>query len=157
MKLLSTVWFRRLQSSSALPFTCVRKIATRDHGRVMNRLLIVAILIIYAVPLHVQAQHADLAKLKADAQRIVRVIGGDRAKTQAYCQIQSLGDEMDRAEQMMDEQKGDALTKKINDLEKQIGPEYLALFNALNNVDQNSKDFQDILSLFHALDKSCPH
>jgi len=90
MKLLSTVWFRRLQSSSALPFTCVRKIATRDHGRVMNRLLIVAILIIYAVPLHVQAQHADLAKLKADAQRIVRVIGGDRAKTQAYCQIHSL-------------------------------------------------------------------
>jgi len=48
------------------------------------------------------------------------------------------------------------LTKQINDLEKQIGPEYLALFDALNNVDQNSKDFQDILSLFHALDKSCP-
>jgi hypothetical protein len=41
----------------------------------MNRLLIVSILIIYAVPQHVQAQHADLAKLKADAQRIVRVIG----------------------------------------------------------------------------------
>jgi hypothetical protein len=41
---------------------------------VMNRLLIVAILIAYAVP-HAQAQHADLAKLKAVAQRIVRVIG----------------------------------------------------------------------------------
>ena len=64
---------------------------------------------------------------------------------------------MDRAEQTMDEQKGDMLTKQINDLEKQIGPEYLALFDALNNADQNSKDIQDILSLFHALDESYPH
>jgi hypothetical protein len=63
----------------------------------MNRLLIVAILIISsAVPLQVQAQRADPAKLKTDAQRIVRVVGGDRTKTQAYCQINSLGGQIDR-------------------------------------------------------------
>jgi hypothetical protein len=95
--------------------------------------------------------------LKGYAQNVVSIIRGDKAKTQAYCQIHSLGDEMDRAEQTMDEQKGDVLTKKINDLEKRIGPEYLALFNALNNADQNSQDFQDILSLFYGLDESCPH
>ena len=49
------------------------------------------------------------------------------------------------------------LTKRINDLEKQLGPEYLALFDALDNADQNSKDFQDILSLFDKLGESCPH
>jgi hypothetical protein len=38
-----------------------------------------------------------------------------------------------------------------------VGPEYLALFDALNNADQNSKDFQDILSMFDTLDESCPH
>jgi hypothetical protein len=104
-----------------------------------------------------QTQQSDTIKLKAYAQNVVSIIRGDKAKTQAYCQIHSLGDEMDRAEQTMDEQKGDVLTKKINDLEKRIGPEYLALFNALNNADQNSQDFQDILSLFYGLDESCPH
>jgi hypothetical protein len=117
----------------------------------MNRLLIVAILIISsAVPLQVQAQRADPAKLKADAQRIVRVVGGDRAKTQAYGQI-------DQAVREKDEQKADALTRKINDLEKTLGPEYLAFFDALNNLDQNPKEFRDILLVFDTLNQSCPH
>jgi hypothetical protein len=102
-------------------------------------------------------QQPDTIKLKAYAQNVVSIIRGDKTKTQAYCRIHSLSDEMDRAEQTMDEQKGDVLTKKINDLEKQIGPEYLALFDALGNASQNSTDFQDILSPFHALDESCPH
>src|SRR5215470_6865617 len=109
------VWFRWLQSSSALCFRCVRKTGTRDHGGVMNRLLIVAIFIICVVPLHAQAQHADLAKLKADAQKIVRVIGGDRAKIQAYCQINNLGGQVNQALREKDEQKADALTRKISD------------------------------------------
>jgi len=123
----------------------------------MDRLLIIAVVLLNsAVTSYAQAQRPDTAKLKAYAQNVVSIIRGDKAKTQAYCQIHSLGDEMDRTEQIMDEQKGDALTKKINDLEKQIGLEYLALFDALNNVDQDSKDFQDILSMFNTLDKSCP-
>ena len=123
----------------------------------MNRLLIIGILLNSAVALYAQAQQPNTAKLKADAQKVVSIIRGDKAKTQAYCQINSLGGEIDLAAQARDEQKADALTKKINDLEKQLGPEYLALFDALNNADQNSKDFQDILSMFDTLDKSCPH
>lgn len=122
----------------------------------MNRLLIVAILIIYAVP-HAQAQHADLAKLKADAQRIVRVIGGDRAKTQAYCQINTLSGQINQAVREKDERKADALTRKVNDLEKTLGPEYLAFFDALNNLDQNPKEFRDILPMFDTLSQSCSH
>jgi hypothetical protein len=123
----------------------------------MNRLLIVVILVISTAPLYAQAQQPDMAKLKADAQKVFSIIRGDKAKTQTYCQINSLGGEIDLAAQARDEQKADALTKKINDLEKQLGPEYLALFDALNNADPNSKDFQDILSMFDSLDESCPH
>jgi hypothetical protein len=123
----------------------------------MDHLLVIAVLLNSAVTSYAQAQQPGTAKLKAYAQNVVSIIRSDKAKTQAYCQINSLGNEMDRAEQTMDEQKGDMLTKQINDLEKQIGPEYLALFDALNNADQNSKDFQDILSLFNSLDESCPH
>ena len=122
----------------------------------MNWLLIVAILVICASPLYAWAQQPNTAKLKADAQKVVSVIRGDKAKSQTYCQINSLGGEIDLAAQARDEQKADALTKKINDLENQLGPEYLALFDALNNADPNSVDFQDIMSLFENLDKTCP-
>jgi uncharacterized protein YpiB (UPF0302 family) len=53
-----------------------------------------------------------------------------RLRPQTYCQIHSLGGEIDLAAQARDEQKADALTQKINDLENQLGPEYLALFDA---------------------------
>ena len=122
----------------------------------MSRLLIIGVLLYSAVPLYAQAQQPNTAKLKADAQRVVSIVRGDKAKTQVYCQINSLGGEIDMAAQAKDEQKADVLTKKINDLEKQLGPEYLALFDALNNADQNSKDFQDIISMFDSLDQSCP-
>jgi hypothetical protein len=35
------------------------------------------------------------------------------------------------------------LTERANELEKQLGPEYHALFDALNDADPNSKDVQD--------------
>ena len=122
----------------------------------MNRLLI-GLLLVLTAPLYAQAEQPDMAKLKADAQKVVSVIRGDKAKSQAYCQINSLGGEIDLAAQARDEQKADALTKKINDLENQLGPEYLSLFDALNNADPNSVDFQDIMSLFENLDNTCPH
>ena len=122
----------------------------------MNRLLI-GLLLVLTAPLCAQAEQPDMAKLKADAQKVVSVIRGDKAKSQTYCQINRLGGEIDLAAQTRDEQKADALTKKINDLENQLGPEYLALFDALNNADPNSVDFQDIMSLFENLDKTCPN
>ena len=122
----------------------------------MSRLLIIGVLLNSALALYAQAQQPDTARLKTDAQKVVSIIRGDKAKTQVYCQINSLGGEVDMAAQAKDQQKADALTKKINELEKQLGPGYLALFDALNDADQDSKDFQDILSMFDTLDQSCP-
>jgi hypothetical protein len=93
----------------------------QSQGELMNQLIIV-ILIISTAPLFAQAQ-PDPAKLKADAQKVVSIICGDKAKTQAYCGINSLGGEIDLAARARNEQKADELTKKINDLEKELGPE----------------------------------
>jgi hypothetical protein len=38
---------------------------------------------------------------------------------------------------------------------KKIGPEYLALLEATKDVDPNSKDGQEIVSIFDKLDSSC--
>ena len=123
----------------------------------MNRLLLLGLFLISGTALYAQGAQPDMAKLKDDAQKVVSIIKSDKAKTQTYCQINSLGGEIDLPAQARDEQKADALNQKINDLEQQLGPEYLALFDALNNADPNSKDFQDIMLLFENLDNSCPH
>ena len=44
----------------------------------MNRLLIIAILVISTVPLYAQDQMPNTAKLKADAQNVVKIISGDK-------------------------------------------------------------------------------
>ncbi len=126
-------------------------------GAFMNRLLIVGLLLLSTVPLCAQAQQPNMAKLKADAQKVVSAIRGDKAKTQAYCQINSLGGQMVEAAHEKDSKKAEALSQRVDDLEKQLGPEYHALFDALYDADPNSKDVQDILSMFNKLDESCPH
>ena len=58
--------------------------------RHLNGLLIVAILLASTVPLYAQRQQQNVAKLKADAQKVVSIISGDEAKTQTYCQARDL-------------------------------------------------------------------
>ena len=116
----------------------------------MNRLLILAILIIS--PLFAQAQQPNAAEL---AQKVVSIISGDKAKTQTYCQILDLSDELDQADQQKDREKAEWLSQKINELQKKLGPEYLALLKATEHVDPNSKDGQEVVSNFVKLDNSC--
>jgi len=122
----------------------------------MNRPLMVGILIISTAPLFAQAQ-PDPAKLKADAQKVVSIISGNKAKTQAYCQIANLGDQIGEADQQKDRKKAEALAQKMNELEKQLGSKYLALVDETQDFDPNSKEGQEIESLFDKLDKSCAH
>jgi hypothetical protein len=120
----------------------------------MNRLLIVAILIIGILPLYAQSQQPDAAEL---AQKVVGIVGGDKTKTQTYCQVLDLSDELDQVDRQKDREKAEDLSQKINELQKTLGPEYLALLEAAKYVDPNSKDGQEIVSIFDKLDENCPH
>ena len=106
------------------------------------------------MPLFAQGQ-PDSAKLKADAQKVASPIRGDKAKAQTYCQFDSLSEQIDEAARAKDTKKVEALTERANELEKQLGPEYLALLEATKDVDPNSKDGQEIVSIFDKLDSSC--
>ena len=120
----------------------------------MNRLMIVAILIIGILPLYAQSQQPDAAEL---AQKVVGIVGGDKTKTQTYCQVLDLSDELDQVDRQKDREKAEDLSQKINELQKTLGPEYLALLEAAKYVDPNSKDGQEIVSIFDKLDENCPH
>ena len=57
--------------------------------------MIAGILVISTMPLFAQAQ-PDPAKLKADARKVVGIIGGDKAKAQTHFQIANVGEQMNR-------------------------------------------------------------
>jgi hypothetical protein len=123
----------------------------------MRTVLIIAILIISTAPLYAQGAQPDAAKLKADARNVVGIIGGNKAKTQAYCQIAIVGEQMNQAIQVKDKKKFDELAQKLPELEKSLGPEYLGLVESLGKVNLPPKDGQEIVSIFDTLDASCPH
>src|SRR6516162_7866796 len=118
----------------------------------MNRLLIVVILIIGTLPLYGQGHQPNTAEL---AQKVVGIIGGDKTKTQTYCQVLDLSDELDQVDQQKDRKKAEDLSQKINGLQSKLGSEYLALLEATKYVDPNSKSGREIVSIFDKLDSSC--
>ena len=72
----------------------------------MNLRLIVTILVIAAAPVCAQAQKPTPAKVtKADAQKVLKIISSDKAKTRIYCQMAKLGDQMEQANETGDSKK----------------------------------------------------
>jgi len=131
--------------------------------------LIVAALVVAAVPMCAQAQApnppkpskpakaapaAPVSKVAA-AQRVVKTISGDKTKTETYCDIGKLGEQIEQAEQKNDMKKIDELNKKMDELATKLGPEYVALMGQLEDVDPSSKEGQDISSALGGLDKLC--
>lgn len=121
----------------------------------MNRLLTVATLIISAVPLYAHGQDANVAALKAEAQKVVSFISGDKVKTDNYCEIVDLSDQIDEAEEDKDSQRVGNLSQKMGKLEEKLGTEYIALVRGLRGVDPNSRDGREIDSIIEKLDVFC--
>jgi hypothetical protein len=124
--------------------------------RLWNGLLIGTILVISTAPLYAQRQEQNIAKLKADARNVVGIIGSDKIKTQTYCQILGLTAQLDQAKQEKESKKTRALSQKVDQVQKQLGPEFAALIKGLNRIDLNSRDGREILSIIETLDQSCP-
>ena len=146
----------------------------------MNRLLIV-ILAICSVPLHAQGAQPDAANLKAEARNAVGTIGADKHKTQTYCQILDLERQLADQEENnnkkknkkkdkdknknkdkdkdkdKDKKKAEALSQKINQLQKQVGPEFVTLDNILKRLDLTSPDGREIALIIQSLNQTCPY
>jgi 5'-3' exonuclease len=118
---------------------------------------IIAVLAIAAMPIAALPAGA-LAQgkaTKAEAQKIVKMISGDKAKTQTYCDIAKLGDQISDADEKKDTKKVDQLSKQMDDMSTKMGPEYLAFMDGLQDVDPGSKEGTDIAIILDSLDKLC--
>jgi mevalonate kinase len=117
----------------------------------MNPKSMVAILMMVTAPVYAQAQKPT----RADAQRVFEIISGNEVKTQIFCDIGKLGDEIEQAAEKKDTRTADELRRKIDELGRKLGPEYAALMDGIQDVDPESEDGQQIRSTIQALDKLC--
>jgi hypothetical protein len=112
----------------------------------VNLRLMVTILVIAAAPICAQAQ---------DAQKVLKIISSDKAKTRIYCDMAKLGDQMEQANEKGDSKKFDELFQRMYELGKKLGPEYAALIDGLQDIDPESEVGQQISSTLDALDNLC--
>ena len=121
----------------------------------VNVKVVVAILLIVGVPVCAQAQSTPRAS-KADAQRVVEIISSDKAKTQVYCDLQDLGEQMERAYGERNLKLADELLQKIDTMGKTLGPEYIALIDRLELLDpEKDKLGAEIMFELTALNRLC--
>jgi hypothetical protein len=112
----------------------------------------VAILAISVAPIYAQAQHASADTLKAEARNFVKIISGDKRKSQTYCKIVELNDQIDQEENPIEAQE---LVRKRDKLEDKLGRRYIALVTGIMSIDKDSRDYRQIASILEPLGKLC--
>lgn len=82
----------------------------------MNLKSIVTAFIFAAVPACLQAQQLlpNAPKpTKADAQRVIQIISGDKTKRERYCDLAKLDDQIEQANNVKDTKKAETLSQKL--------------------------------------------
>jgi len=120
----------------------------------MNPKLVVAISLFTALPAIAQSQDAP-KPTKADVQKVVQMIIGDKAKLQAFCDIGKLQFQMEQADEKKDTKALEALGKKADEVAQTIGPDYVKLMDGLDLVDPSSPEGRDFDAMFANLAKQC--
>ena len=124
----------------------------------MKLKIVFAIAVLAATTALAQAQPAppNVPKpTKADVQKVVQIVSGDKAKTQTYCELAKLDDQMASLDPNKDQKKLEALSDQADALAQKIGPEYVRMMQGLDQVDENSPEAKEFTALLSQLDKLC--
>jgi ABC-type transporter Mla subunit MlaD len=124
------------------------------------KLKLVAAIFALAIPALAHAQQSGPQPkapkpTTADAQNVVQIISSDKEKTQAYCDLNKLFDQIQVAKEKNDSNTIQALGKQLLPLVDKLGPEYPKVIGGLDQVDLTSSEGEELLSILSELDKSC--
>ena len=122
--------------------------------------LVAAISVLAAIPALAHAQQGGPQPnapkpTKVDAQNVVQIITSDKVKTQAYCDLTKLEDQVKALRQNTDTKTVETLTKQAEALIDKLGPEYFRLMDGLERVDPKSSEAKEFMSILSELDKRC--
>jgi hypothetical protein len=99
-----------------------------------------------------QAKQPSADTLKMEARNFGKIISGDKRKSQTYCKIVEINEQIDEKEDPREARK---LTQKRDKLGKKLGSKYVVLVSGLMRIDRGSRDYQQIASILEPLHKSC--
>jgi hypothetical protein len=120
----------------------------------MDRKVIVAVLLVAALPMYAQAQNPKVNK--GDAQKVVTIISSDKIKTQTYCDIQKLALQIEEASKKKEHGKTvNELYHKVKTLEENLGPEYVAWTDGLPDIAKDDQLAAEFVRAVTALDRLC--
>jgi hypothetical protein len=123
------------------------------------KLKLVAAISALAIPALAHAQQGGPQHVpkptKADAQNVVQMITSDKVKTQAYCDLAKLFDQIQVARESNDSNTIQALDKQLLPLVDKIGPEYVKVIEGMDQIDLTSSEGIELLSILSELDKRC--
>ena len=91
----------------------------------------------------------------ADVQQLVEMIGSDKSKLRAYCELGKLHDETRQAVQYNDANAIAAITARTKDFEQQLGLEYDKVLDGLDQIDFSSDVGERIAAAFYTLQEKC--
>ena len=83
------------------------------------------------------------------------MVRSDKVKTRAYCDLTKLEGQVEAAAQKNDTKTLEALNKQGGALVDKLGPEYYKLMDELEEVDPNSSEAKEFMSILSGLDKLC--
>ena len=126
-------------------------------GELLMKLKLVAISAL-AIPTLAYAQQSRVVRpplTKADIQTVVQIVTNDKAKTQAYCDLNKLYTQVEAAQQNNDFDRVEALTRQADGLVEKLGPEYSKMIGGLEEIDLTSSEGKEFMSILSGLDKLC--
>ena len=91
----------------------------------------------------------------ADVQHLAEMIGGDKSKLSAYCELGKRHDETRQAVEYNDTNAIAAVAAKTDDVERQLGVEYDKVLNGLDQIDFSSDEGQQVAATFYNLQQKC--
>lgn len=118
----------------------------------MNLMLMFVISVVSAAQMYAQTEQPGAVKLKAEARTFVKIVSGDKLKSETCCEIVELNDQIERQEDPIEAQQ---LSQKRDKLGEKLGPKYVALVAGLMSIDKDSQDYREIASILEPLDKLC--
>ena len=92
---------------------------------------------------------------KADVQKVVQMISADKVKTQTYCDLSKLSEEIGAADEKKDQKTVDTLSKQAEAMAAKLGPEYASLMDGLQQINPDSPEGKDFGTLLDGLDSQC--
>lgn len=107
----------------------------------------VAIMAALSAPAFAQQEKAPPPASKADVQKLVDTIKGDKAKMAQFCQVMKLDEQAAAASEKNDQKKVDELSKQEDELGQKISPDFDKVMSGLG---------EDTGPLVEDLAKACP-